>query len=206
MPGAPGAPDPLLASLGSFGGAPNLAGLPDSQTHPTTLSVAPNESYGSAALEPTLARASDPYMDVPSLYDMYLQASPRPVTPTRFGFEIFQNGTRDTQSIPMDLPAGPDYVVGPGDGLAIDLWGGASQRLYGTVDREGRISLPEVGPILVSGKSLAEVQQNLQQILRTQFRDISVDVSLSRLRTIRVYEVGDIAKPGVSTSALYRLL
>ncbi len=199
-PALPGASDPLLASLGSFGGAPNLAGLPDRQpdlqTHPTTLPVAPNESYGSAALEPTLARASDPYTDVPSLYDMYLQASPRPVTPTRFGFEIFQNGTRDPQSIPMDLPAGPDYVVGPGDGLAIDLWGGVSQRLYGTVDREGRISLPEVGPILVSGKSLAEVQQNLQQILRTQFRDISVDVSLSRLRTIRVYEVGDIAKPG----------
>jgi protein involved in polysaccharide export with SLBB domain len=96
----------------------------------------------------------------------------------------------------MDLPVGPDYVVGPGDGLAVDLWGGVSQRLYSTVDREGRISLPEVGPILVSGKSLADVQQNVQQILRTQFRDVSVDVSLSRLRTIRVYEVGDIDKPG----------
>ena len=96
----------------------------------------------------------------------------------------------------MDLPAGPDYVVGPGDGLAIDLWGGVSQRVYRTVDREGRISLPEVGPVLVSGKSLAEVQQNLQQILRTQFRDESADVSLARLRTIRVYEVGDVANPG----------
>ena len=87
--------------------------------------------------------------------------------------DVFENGTRDPQLIPMDLPAGPDYVVGPGDGLAIDLWGGVSQRLYRTVDREGRVSLPEVGPMLVSGKSLADVQQNLQQILRTQFRDVS---------------------------------
>jgi len=52
------------------------------------------------------------------------------------------------------------------------------------------------GPILVSGKSLAAVQQNLQQILRTQFRDVSADVSLARLRTIRVYEVGDVTNPG----------
>ena len=50
--------------------------------------------------------------------------------------------------------------------------------------------------MLVSGKSLADVQQSLQQVLRTQFRDVSADVSLSRLRTIRVYVVGDVANPG----------
>jgi polysaccharide biosynthesis/export protein len=143
-----------------------------------------------------MTRAPNPYSDIPSLYDMYLQATPHPSRPARFGMDVFTNGTRDQQLIPMDLPAGPDYVVGPGDGLAIDLWGGVSQRLYRTVDREGRVSLPEVGPLLVSGKSLGEVQQSLQQVLRTQFRDVSADVSLGRLRTIRVYVVGDVANPG----------
>src|SRR6202043_157640 len=95
-----------------------------------------------------------------------------------------------------DLPAGPDYVVGPGDGLAIDLWGGISQRLIRTVDRSGQISLPEMGPVLVSGKTLAVLQQDLQRDLRTQYRDVSAGVSLSRLRTIRIYEVGDVASPG----------
>jgi polysaccharide export outer membrane protein len=76
------------------------------------------------------------------------------------------------------------------------LWGSVSRRLTRIVDREGRVSLPEVGPVLVSGRSLADVQQNLQQILRTQFRDASADVSLTRLRTVRVYEVGDVANPG----------
>jgi len=150
-----------------------------------------------AALEPVeMTRKPNPYGDIPSLYDMYLQAAPHPATPTRFGMDVFENGTRDLQMIPMDLPAGPDYVVGPGDGLAIDLWGGVSQRLYRTVDREGRVSLPEVGPVLVSGKSLADVQQSLQLVLRSQFRDVSADVSLSRLRTIRIYVVGDVAAPG----------
>jgi polysaccharide export outer membrane protein len=145
---------------------------------------------------PELVRARSPYNDIPSLYDMYVQAIPRPSLPRRFGAEVFENGTRDSQLIPMDVPAGPDYVVGPGDGLSIDMWGGVSQRIFRIVDREGRVSLPEVGPVLVSGKSLVDVQANLQDTLRTQFRQVSAAVSLTRLRTIRVYEVGDIANPG----------
>ena len=145
---------------------------------------------------PEMIRKSGPYENVPSLYDMYMQTVTRPSTPKRFGTEIFENGTRDQQLIPMDLPAGPDYVVGPGDGLSIDLWGGISQRLLRTVDRSGQISLPEMGPVLVAGKTLATLQQDLQKDLRTQYRDVSAGVSLSRLRTIRIYEVGDISNPG----------
>ena len=150
------------------------------------------------AVSPTqrLVRRNNPYEQIPSLYDMYLQAAARPPSVERFGMQIFQNGTRDLQMIPMDLPVGPDYVLGPGDGISIDLWGGVARRFYQAVDREGRVSLPEVGPLLVAGKSLAEVQQAVQKTLRTQFRYVSADVSLSRLRTIRVYVVGDVVKPG----------
>ena len=151
-----------------------------------------------ALIEPAeMTRKQNPYADIPSLYDMYLQAVPRPTTPRRFGSEVFENGTRDPQLIPMDLPAGPDYVVGPGDGLSIDLWGGVSQRFFRTVDREGRISLPEAGPVLVSGKkSGGRAGKFAAGYLRTQYRDVSADVSLARLRTIRIYEVGDVANPG----------
>ena len=164
---------------------------------PEELSVAKPPNAREVLGRPAdLVRTANPYNDIPSLYDMYMQALPQPVTPQRFGMQVFAHGARDSKLIPMDLPVGPDYVVGPGDGLSINLWGGVSQRLYRTVDHEGRVSLPEVGPILVSGKSLAEVQENLQQILRTQFRDVSADVSLGRLRTIRIYDVGDVKNAG----------
>ena len=149
-----------------------------------------------ASANQRMVRRPNPYQEIPSLYDMYLQATPRPAALERFGMQVFENGTRDLQMIPMDLPAGPDYVLGPGDGVSVDLWGGVSRRFYRTVDREGRISLPEVGPMLVAGKSLSEVQESVQKTLRTQFRDVSADVSLARLRTIRVYVVGDVVKPG----------
>src|SRR6266403_4256211 len=144
----------------------------------------------------SMVRRPNPYADIPSLYDMYVQASGRESTQERFGLKIFRNNSLEPDAIPMDLPVGPEYVVGPGDGLAINVWGGISQRMFRIVDREGRITLPEAGPLLVSGRSLGDVQRTVQQLLRTQYRDVSADVSLSRLRTVRIYVVGDVAEPG----------
>ena len=138
----------------------------------------------------------NPYGNVPSLYDLYVQAAPNTRPLARFGLDVFRKGEANPAYLPMDLPVGANYVVGPGDSLSFDLWGGVAQRLLRTVDREGRVSLPEVGPILVSGRTLGDVQQEVQRVLRTQFRDVSADVSLQRLRTVRVYVVGDVASPG----------
>lgn len=143
-----------------------------------------------------MVHRANPYADIPSLYDMYVQASVRQRPNERFGLEVFRNTSNDPRAIPMDLPVGSDYVIGPGDGLEIDLWGGVSQRLFRVVDREGRVSLPEAGPLLVSGRNLGDAQLAVQQLLRTQYRDVSADVSVSKLRTVRVYVVGDVAEPG----------
>ena len=183
----------LMSSLGQTGGYSSLGSGPSPLVPMNPIRRYPERT---SLQPPDMVRKLSPYENIPSLFDMYIQTVARPSTPKRFGTEIFENGTRDLQLIPMDLPAGPDYVVGPGDGLSIDLWGGVSQRLLRTVDRGGQIALPEAGPILVSGKSLAVVQQDVQQVLRKQYRDVSVGVSLTRLRTIRIYEVGDIANPG----------
>ena len=99
-------------------------------------------------------------------------------------------------TFPMDMPAGPDYVLGPGDVLSIDIWGGVSQRLARIVDREGRISLPEAGPLAVAGLTLADAQKRVQSLLQPLFRDTKVDLSVTRLRTVRVYVVGDVQRPG----------
>src|SRR6202035_632449 len=146
--------------------------------------------------QPILRHRANPYADVPSLYDLYAQYSRRPIALERFGEDVFLNGSGNVNELPMDLPAGPDYVVGPGDGLTINLTGGISQRLQRVVDREGRVELPEVGGVEVSGRSLGDVQHLVQTVLRGQFRGVDADVSLSRIRTVRVYVVGDVERPG----------
>lgn len=189
----------------------NLPSMIRDRTAPDETSVQPNKTgqvrraatYRNWGAEPEedvtpvkMSHRANPYADIPSLYDMYVQASVRQKPTERFGLNVFRNAANDPDELPMDLPVGPDYVVGPGDSLEIDMWGAVSQRVFRVVDREGRVSLPEAGPLLVSGRNLADVQQAVQQTLRTQFRDISADVSVSKLRTVRVYVVGDVAQPG----------
>ena len=208
--------DPLAGSRpfgqGALDGLPtgrNLPSMPLERSGTTPVYAGKNgmESPSRASYPRGMTKEEDvtpvkmvhrvnPYADIPSLYDMYVQASAHQRPTERFGLDVFRNTTNDPQAIPMDLPVGPDYVIGPGDGLEIDLWGGVSQRLFRVVDREGRVSLPEAGPLLVSGRNLGDAQQAVQQVLRTQYRDVSADVSLSRLRTVRVYVVGDVAEPG----------
>ncbi|HTP68865.1 MAG TPA: SLBB domain-containing protein [Dongiaceae bacterium] len=143
-----------------------------------------------------MVHLSNPYTDIPSLYDLYVQAPSRNGSPQRFGESVFRDGLRDPRTIPIDLPVGPDYVVGPGDSLSIDLWGGVSTRLVRIVDRQGRVTLPEAGPVQVSGRSLGEVQSAVQRAFSSQFRDTSAEVSIARLRTVRVYVVGEVAEAG----------
>jgi protein involved in polysaccharide export with SLBB domain len=145
---------------------------------------------------PVIRRRVNPYAEVPSLFDLYSQVSRRAPVLARFGEDIFRNGTGNLDQLPMDLPVGLDYVLGPGDGLNIELWGGVSQHLQRIVDRAGRVALPEVGAVEVNGRNLGDVQQLVQNVLRSEFRDVHADVSLARLRTVRVYVVGDVLRPG----------
>jgi protein involved in polysaccharide export with SLBB domain len=150
---------------------------------------------------PEVTRQPNPYPTVPSLRDLYAQLPSSDANLKRFGADFFR-GTSSfstnlgTNASAMDLPAGPDYVLGPGDGLNIDVWGGVSQRITRTVDREGRVALPEAGAVMVAGLTLADAQQLIQRALASQFKDARVDVSLTRLRTVRVYVVGDVQRPG----------
>jgi protein involved in polysaccharide export with SLBB domain len=207
MTGGSGMIAPTLASPGST--MPSMGGL--GLQFPTIQTSYPQEAraevppqsqtqqtwnYPSPPRQPALQHQPDPYADVPSLYDLYSQYAGHSPVLQRFGADIFRNGTGNFNQLPMDMPVGPDYVLGPGDGVNIDLWGGVSERLVRVVDRQGRVALPEVGAVEVSGKNLGDVQHLVQTALRTQFRDVQADVSLSRLRSVRVYVVGDVERPG----------
>jgi protein involved in polysaccharide export with SLBB domain len=137
-----------------------------------------------------------PYRNMPSLSALYSQFPVAKPKLRRFGSEAFLVGTGNANELPMDLPAGPDYVLGPGDGLIVNLWGGLSSRLSRFVDRQGQIELPEAGTIMVNGMTIAQAQDAAQKALDTQFQGEHVEISLGRLRTVRVYVVGDVQRPG----------
>jgi len=189
-----------LSSLGSLLGQRGEGSFgsqfPQQASLENQVQIIPPPYYPKPSDQPRLRHRPNPYADVPSLYDLYAQYQKRPPKLERFGVDIFDNGTGNIDELPMDLPVGPEYVVGPGDGLTIQLTGAVSKQIKVMVDREGRVALPEVGAVEVAGRSMGDVQRIVQTNLRSQYRDVDADVSLGRLRTVRVYVVGDVERPG----------
>lgn len=136
-----------------------------------------------------------PY-NLQALRDLYTQVPEQTSKLKRFGSDMFLNRGLATQQMTVDIPIGPDYILGVGDGLIINLWGGVSQSFSRTIDREGKIALPEAGTIVIAGLSLDRAQALIQGALSQQFRDAKVAVTIARLRTVRVYVVGDVQRPG----------
>jgi protein involved in polysaccharide export with SLBB domain len=141
-----------------------------------------------------------------ALRDLYAQLPKQNGRLKRFGSDVFLPrggyaqalGTLAGRGTPLDIPASPDYVAGPGDALTISLWGAISQSLTRTIDRDGKIDLPEAGPVQVAGLTLERARGVITDALNHQYRDVQVAVTVGRLRSIRVYVVGDVQRPGAS--------
>ena len=174
-----------------------LPSLAFAQTDQHPAEVAKEVAEKAQPTQPLPVAGGNPYPGNPALQDLYRQYPERGGQPLeRFGMSLFKNGTGNADKLPMDVPIGPDYVLGPGDGLVMDISGGAPQRLQAAVDPEGRVDLPEGGTLMVSGLSLSAAERAIEQALSRRFNNPKVALSLSRLRTIRVYVVGDVERPG----------
>src|ERR1700694_985286 len=168
-------------------------GVPPGEKEP---GVPKSQNKNNKEREKDSAQKNYPYRNLPVLKDLYTQTITDPAKLERFGAALFRNSSTTSDKAALDVPVGSDYVVGPGNQLVIEYWGSSSQRLQVNVDREGRIVLPGAGSILVAGRTLGEVHQLVQNMLARQFKNVSVDVTLGRLRSVRVYVVGDVKNPG----------
>ena len=160
------------------------------------------ETANASTDAPKVRREPTPY-DLPSMRDLYAQIPDEAAGLKRFGSDVFINREASAMAIgisagsaPLDVPIGPDYIVGPGDTLTIHLWGGTTQSIVRTVNRDGSIFLPEAGSLDIAGLPLGKVQTIIEDALKPQFRNAHVAVSVSQLRSVRVYVVGDVQRPG----------
>jgi len=208
-PAAPGLPNSLTSGAAVDSTRIDSTRAQDSSSNSygiegrRTLSRQPGGRDASSATKPDRNSASGvevvhqtaPY-NLQSLRDLYTQVPEQTSKLKRFGSDMFLDRGMGTKQMTVDIPIGPDYILGVGDGLIINLWGGVSQSFSRTVDREGKIVLPEAGTIVVAGLPLERAEALVQSALSQQFRDAKVAVTIARLRTVRVYVVGDVQRPG----------
>ncbi|HLW50810.1 MAG TPA: polysaccharide biosynthesis/export family protein, partial [Sphingobacteriaceae bacterium] len=97
-------------------------------------------------------RRSDPYYDL------------TPKQKKIFGYTLFHNRELDF-SPSLNIPTPENYIIGAGDQLLIDVYGASQQSYDLDVDPEGRVFIPNVGPVEVGGASVAAATARLKTAL-----------------------------------------
>jgi protein involved in polysaccharide export with SLBB domain len=115
-----------------------------------------------------------------------------------FGYDLFA-GVPTTFAPVTDVPVPSEYVIGPGDRFDVQLIGNTKGKHSLVVNRDGRITFPELGPIAVSGLRVGEAKARIEQRVADQLIGTQVSVSMGDLRSIRVFVVGEVNQPGSYT-------
>jgi len=112
-----------------------------------------------------------------------------------FGYDIFQFGA-DAFTPANNIPIPADYVLGPGDTLVIQLYGKDNSTYSLTVDRDGQVMFPNIGPVTLAGLSFSGVSNRIDEVVSKQMIGVKSSVTMGALRTIRIFVLGDVNVPG----------
>ncbi|HDD43742.1 MAG TPA: polysaccharide biosynthesis protein [Candidatus Desulfofervidus auxilii] len=112
-----------------------------------------------------------------------------------FGYEIFKKIPPPSL---YTFPIPSDYIVGPGDEVQVLLWGRINAQYTLTINNDGTILFPQIGPLTVAGMRYEEMRDFL---IRQARRIIGTDaaITMGRLRSIQVFVLGEVKNPGVYT-------
>ncbi len=112
-----------------------------------------------------------------------------------YGANLFENVP--TTFAPADhVPVTSDYVIGPGDELMIRAWGQIDLDLHARVDRNGNVFLPKVGSVGVAGLKYAQLEEFLKSHIGRIYQNFDLNVTMGELRSIDIYVVGQVTRPG----------
>ena len=116
----------------------------------------------------------------------------------RFGYDLFA-GVPTTFAPATDIPMDADYIVGPGDTVQIQLFGKEPAQYDLVITREGILQFPEIGPVSVAGLTFDEMKRVLRARIEEQLIGEKANITMGRLRSIRVFILGDVNQPGSYT-------
>jgi len=112
-----------------------------------------------------------------------------------FGYDLFRF-TPTTFSPTNKTMVSSSYVLGPEDDLKITYYGSRSTTSEESIDREGNLNLPLLGPINLAGLTFKEAREIIKNKINSELIGTEVNVTLVRLRSITVYVVGEAYQPG----------
>ena len=162
--------------------------------------------------------AAEPISDDRRLYDSSAKKIPMQDINkdlSIFGAELFlRNSLVFEPNLRIATPS--SYILGPDDEIVINVYGYSEKKYNLRVSEDGEIYIPNVGPLFVSGLSIEQATQKIKnKLAATIYRAINsgqtkVQLSLGKIRSIRVTVIGQAEKPGTFTvsslTTLYNVL
>lgn len=114
-----------------------------------------------------------------------------------FGRNIFN--TRNLTFEPSEnLATPPNYRLGPGDEVIIDIWGASQNTIRETISPDGTINITDLGPVNLNGMTVQKAESYLKGELAKIYADQSnqIRVTLGNSRTIQINIMGEVLQPG----------
>ncbi len=161
------------------------------KTEPAKTDKPAPEPAQTVAGEPQGRTLFERAQDIGKYQDISLKLQP-------FGYDFFREAAVNIVTERKDVPVPLKYVVGPDDEVKITLWGRVNASYKLVVNRDGKIDIPGIGPLAVAGMTFEEMSAKLIKQAE-QMTGTNVDISMGSLRTIPVFVLGDIRRPGAYT-------
>lgn len=119
-----------------------------------------------------------------------------------FGRNIFN--TRNLTFEPsVNLATPPNYRLGPGDEVIIDIWGTSQNTIRQQISPDGTINIEKIGPVNLSGMTVSEANEYLKRVLGKTYSGLDaldgtleIRLTLGNARTIQINVMGEVIQPG----------
>lgn len=119
-----------------------------------------------------------------------------------FGRNIFN--TRNLTFEPsVNIATPPNYRLGPGDEVIIDIWGTSQNTIRQQISPDGTINIDKIGPVSLSGMTVSEANGYLKRVLGKTYSGLDapdgtleIRLTLGNTRTIQINVMGEVVQPG----------
>lgn len=119
-----------------------------------------------------------------------------------FGRNIFN--TRNLTFEPsVNIATPPNYRLGPGDEVIIDIWGTSQNTIRQQISPDGTINIEKIGPVSLSGMTVSEANSYLKRVLGKTYSGLDapdgtleIRLTLGNTRTIQINVMGEVVQPG----------
>ena len=122
-----------------------------------------------------------------------------------FGSYLF-NSKNLTFNPSINIQTPKNYEIGIGDQILINIWGNSQNNYQLTVNKNGQILIPDVGPIYIAGSTFQDAENKIIRRLTAIYSDMGgnnpqtfAQINMGQLRSIQVNLVGEVSSPGTYT-------